>query len=241
MVPEDYVHRIGRTGRAGRDGQAVSLVCVDEAQLLRDIERLLRRPIPPEVVAGFEPDPRSAPSRSCAAASVAPGRASDPDSDPSARPAMPVRRRRSERSLARVALGRTPRVGRSLRRMPARRSRTAAAGTRPDRTAVVMPPRGDSKAVARQAVIPRSRASGSASARTRAVDPPRAGPVNHGGQRSNHGRASEPRTAPERRAGGDAGGAPRPNRRRVGSTARRGSRRARRMSVGRWSAADRRA
>jgi len=56
MVPEDYIHRIGRTGRAGMDGDAVSLVCVDEAKLLRDIEALLGRRIPVEVVPGFEPD-----------------------------------------------------------------------------------------------------------------------------------------------------------------------------------------
>ncbi|HEY7132559.1 MAG TPA: DEAD/DEAH box helicase [Candidatus Limnocylindrales bacterium] len=56
MVAEDYVHRIGRTGRAGATGDAVSLVCVDEAPLLRDIEKLLGRPVPTEVVAGFEPD-----------------------------------------------------------------------------------------------------------------------------------------------------------------------------------------
>jgi ATP-dependent RNA helicase RhlE len=41
-VPEDYVHRIGRTGRAGNEGEAISLVCVDEHKLLRDIERLLK-------------------------------------------------------------------------------------------------------------------------------------------------------------------------------------------------------
>jgi ATP-dependent RNA helicase RhlE len=56
MVAEDYVHRIGRTGRAGATGDAVSLVCVDEAPLLREIERLLGRPIPTEVIRGFEPD-----------------------------------------------------------------------------------------------------------------------------------------------------------------------------------------
>ena len=56
MVAEDYVHRIGRTGRAGIDGDAISLVCVDERELLAGIERLLRRPIPTEIVPGFEPD-----------------------------------------------------------------------------------------------------------------------------------------------------------------------------------------
>ncbi|MEA3291384.1 MAG: DEAD/DEAH box helicase [Pseudomonadota bacterium] len=56
-VPEDYVHRIGRTGRAGKEGEAVSLVCVDEHKLLRDIERLLNRPIPKTVLEGYEPDP----------------------------------------------------------------------------------------------------------------------------------------------------------------------------------------
>ncbi|MDR5803013.1 MULTISPECIES: DEAD/DEAH box helicase [unclassified Caballeronia] len=60
-VPEDYVHRIGRTGRAGADGEAVSLVCVDELQLLKDIERLIKRPIPQEVIPGFEPDPDARP------------------------------------------------------------------------------------------------------------------------------------------------------------------------------------
>ena len=61
MVPEDYVHRIGRTGRAGVDGDAVSLVCVDELKLLNDIERVLGRGIPRETIAGFEPDPRIRP------------------------------------------------------------------------------------------------------------------------------------------------------------------------------------
>jgi len=56
MVAEDYVHRIGRTGRAGSTGDAISLVCVDEAPLLREIERLLGRSIPTEVIPGFEPD-----------------------------------------------------------------------------------------------------------------------------------------------------------------------------------------
>ena len=56
-VPEDYVHRIGRTGRAGQDGTALSLVCVDEHAHLADIEKLLQRPITQVVVPGYEPDP----------------------------------------------------------------------------------------------------------------------------------------------------------------------------------------
>ncbi len=56
-VAEDYVHRIGRTGRAGREGEAISLVCVDEHKLLRDIERLLKRELPQEVLPGYEVDP----------------------------------------------------------------------------------------------------------------------------------------------------------------------------------------
>ena len=60
-VPEDYVHRIGRTGRAGQSGEAVSLVCVDEYKLLADIERLLKRELPEEVVPGFEPDRNAKP------------------------------------------------------------------------------------------------------------------------------------------------------------------------------------
>ncbi|MCM8857847.1 MAG: ATP-dependent RNA helicase RhlE [Candidatus Thiodiazotropha sp.] len=56
-VPEDYVHRIGRTGRAGNEGEALSLVCVDEHKLLSDIERLLKRKIPEVLLAGYEPDP----------------------------------------------------------------------------------------------------------------------------------------------------------------------------------------
>ena len=56
-VPEDYVHRIGRTGRAGNEGEAMSLVCVDEHNLLKDIERLIKRDIPKDVIEGYEPDP----------------------------------------------------------------------------------------------------------------------------------------------------------------------------------------
>ncbi len=56
-VPEDYVHRIGRTGRAECEGEAISLVCVDEQKFLRDIEKLIKRDIEKVVLSGFEPDP----------------------------------------------------------------------------------------------------------------------------------------------------------------------------------------
>ena len=65
--PEDYVHRIGRTGRAGATGDAISLVCIDEADLLRGVQRLLQRAIPWTTEEGFvprrdvEPQPLRAP------------------------------------------------------------------------------------------------------------------------------------------------------------------------------------
>ena len=54
-VSEDYVHRIGRTGRAGGSGEAVSLVCAEESKLLRDIEKLINQSVPRREIAGFEP------------------------------------------------------------------------------------------------------------------------------------------------------------------------------------------
>ncbi len=55
-VPEDYVHRIGRTGRAGNEGQAISLVSADEIKLLHDIERVIKANIEREEIDGFEPN-----------------------------------------------------------------------------------------------------------------------------------------------------------------------------------------
>ena len=56
-VPEDYVHRIGRTGRAGSTGEAVSLVCMDEEGFMMDIERFTKQQIPVQVIEGFGPEP----------------------------------------------------------------------------------------------------------------------------------------------------------------------------------------
>ncbi len=56
-VSEDYVHRIGRTGRAGNKGEAISLVCVDEDEFLAGIEKLIKKDIPKVWLKGFKPDP----------------------------------------------------------------------------------------------------------------------------------------------------------------------------------------
>jgi len=58
-ISEDYVHRIGRTGRAGAKGEALSLVSADETSFLRGIERLIEMKIPVEIIEGFEPDPNA--------------------------------------------------------------------------------------------------------------------------------------------------------------------------------------
>lgn len=58
-ISEDYVHRIGRTGRAGASGEAISLVSADETTYLRDIEKLLGSKIEIEIVEGYEPDPNA--------------------------------------------------------------------------------------------------------------------------------------------------------------------------------------
>ena len=60
-VAEDYVHRIGRTGRAGQNGHAISLVAAEEHELLRAIERLVGTALPRQEVPGFEPTVLSAP------------------------------------------------------------------------------------------------------------------------------------------------------------------------------------
>ncbi|TDE43442.1 DEAD/DEAH box helicase [Flavobacterium rhamnosiphilum] len=58
-IPEDYVHRIGRTGRAGASGEAISLFSPDETVFLRDIEKLVGMKLPVENIKGFEPDPNA--------------------------------------------------------------------------------------------------------------------------------------------------------------------------------------
>jgi len=115
-VPHDYVHRIGRTGRAGATGEAISLVCVDEHEFLRDIEKLIKRTLPRQVVAGFEPDPARDRSRSCN------GRA------------RPTARRRTQ-GAARQAPGGRSGHGQSRAHPGAGRPHGGAAPARPPRAA----------------------------------------------------------------------------------------------------------
>lgn len=84
QVAEDYVHRIGRTGRAGADGQAISLVCADEINQLKDIERLLKKRIERIEIDDFEP------SHTVPSSNITPGapRRSNNGSRPAARPSQ---------------------------------------------------------------------------------------------------------------------------------------------------------
>ena len=58
-ISEDYVHRIGRTGRAGASGEAISIVCGEEREYLKSIEKLVGLQLPVEIIEGFEPDPNA--------------------------------------------------------------------------------------------------------------------------------------------------------------------------------------
>ena len=105
MVPSDYLHRIGRTGRAGIEGDAISLVCIDEAPMLREIERLLGQPIPSEVVPGFEVNPSIRPEaiRLRSAGGGRPQQSRGPRRQPSAAPANGWRPRPARRASGRPA------------------------------------------------------------------------------------------------------------------------------------------
>ena len=134
-VPEDYVHRIGRTGRAGVEGEAVALVCAEDRPLLAAIERLLNRSIDQRVVAGFEPgtgsargEPRAQPGR----------RPSSPRSGERGgkdRPAHAAQRRSEPGSRGRSGPAAGGRSGTGGRKSagPASQSRSESAGQRGNR------------------------------------------------------------------------------------------------------------
>ncbi|WP_233883279.1 DEAD/DEAH box helicase [Tenacibaculum piscium] len=62
-VPEDYVHRIGRTGRAGAKGEALSLVCSEETEYQKEIEKILKQKLKTEIIPGYEPRDTAGPKR----------------------------------------------------------------------------------------------------------------------------------------------------------------------------------
>jgi ATP-dependent RNA helicase RhlE len=113
-VPEDYVHRIGRTGRAGSEGEAVSLVCVDEHRLLKGIERLLKKDIPKVAIEGFDVDP------SIKAEPIQNGRNNSPRNGA----AKPKRSHQSRPRAAKAASGGKGRSGNTNRQSYAHASRS---------------------------------------------------------------------------------------------------------------------
>ena len=97
-VPEDYVHRIGRTGRAGAEGDAISLVCDEEVRLLKEIEQLLKREIPRKTAEGFEADaPAASPLRAAAPRPARAHSAARSQREPDTERAAPPRHAREPR------------------------------------------------------------------------------------------------------------------------------------------------
>jgi len=94
-VAEDYVHRIGRTGRAGNNGEAMSLVSPDEAKLLHGIERLIKKPIPQVEVEGYSANLAARPERNERSGDRRPSR---PGNGPGNRPGNGARRRPRRRN-----------------------------------------------------------------------------------------------------------------------------------------------
>ena len=155
------MHRIGRTGRAGAQGEAISLVCVDEDIFLRDIERLIKREIPREVVPGFEPDPQRA-RRADRARPHDDRRRRRPrrprrHGAPRARPGAATRgqwqRDGARRRRRRTARGKSPRIARPA---PARRTRRTAAPARPHAAGAGAPAATSARGAHRAAALLRS-------------------------------------------------------------------------------------
>ncbi|HEX5394099.1 MAG TPA: helicase-related protein, partial [Rhodocyclaceae bacterium] len=109
-VPEDYVHRIGRTGRAGSEGEALSLVSHDERTQLRDIERLLKKDLGKSVIVGFEP---SAAPRPAAPAAKRPAPARAPRREGASNGAGNANGNRGKSGSAGSGFGRSGSSGRS--------------------------------------------------------------------------------------------------------------------------------
>jgi ATP-dependent RNA helicase RhlE len=132
-VPEDYVHRIGRTGRAGSTGEAISLVSPEENDLLADIERLLRRKIDRAPIPAYAP-----PSAVHADAARPPRRADAPHRDGERRRQAPQRQpdsRRSQQPRRQPAQAHAPRAPHAAHGRPDQVAQRPAGGTHRDEDA----------------------------------------------------------------------------------------------------------
>ena len=118
-VPEDYIHRIGRTGRAGASGEAISFVAPEEEKYLADIERLLKKTVPIVSADGFDP--------SSARAERAPRTARSPSAE---RPPRAPRGEHADAPAPRATAARASRTAPAARRTPAERPRAAPAARR---------------------------------------------------------------------------------------------------------------
>ena len=211
--PQDYIHRIGRTGRAGATGEAISLVCMDEVDLLRGVQRLLKKAIPWTVEEGFVPD-RNVESRPLSMRAGG-----------HARTAASITRigSRSTAPAASRAAGAAERSGRARPRAP-RRGRGASArrsrgGSRPAcrrgrRLRLREPVHDGARGRRTRASGPRSRARRCSGSRTRTGT----GPALRSSRR--RGRAARRGAARTRRSAGSGRG---PGRSRAASAARRRS------------------
>ena len=139
-VPEDYVHRIGRTGRAGATGEAISLVSREEEALLRDIERLIKRPVPRMTVPSYQPsvgaahDPDQRPARSSQ-----PSRRPSAPKRPASQPPREARTRQQPGNGGRVKAPAQP--GQAAKSRPGASSDSRRAGTASERSEVSGQPR----------------------------------------------------------------------------------------------------
>jgi ATP-dependent RNA helicase RhlE len=126
--PEDYIHRIGRTGRAGTQGDAVSLISGDEIKILAEVERLIKREIPRRIVAGFEPG--SAPQEDEYSSERRPRHGRERERTPPRRPELPPA---AERHAQRVPAEGFPKPAANAHHLKQPMGHAASHGKRPQR------------------------------------------------------------------------------------------------------------
>ncbi|MGL4714012.1 MAG: DEAD/DEAH box helicase [Shewanella sp.] len=190
-VPEDYVHRIGRTGRAGASGQAVSLVSSDEIKLLNDIERLINRVLDREMVEGFHhdlPESRLSGGGKSSGKSVPSRRNTRSSNQPSSRDGAP-------RSVEHKDGQRSGDVARGHKPNDKNPRHSAEASNAPRSDAKPRPPRAnDSRANSAGANRPSENPSGAGENRGQAGENPYANGPKKNTRRPNNG-ASRPRNS----------------------------------------------